>query len=659
MELKRICTVVTLSSLLLGTAYSSTFAAASSDDLAIDALMEMSLEELSELPITILRQKQDTFTTPSSIYIITQEDIKRSSATTIAGLLRLVPGFHVGQTSGSRWSVNARGPNQPFSHEMLVLLDGRSVYTPLFNGVYWNRVDTLLDDIDRIEVIRGSGGSLWGSNAANGIVNIVTKNAADSKGGLGYLELGSGQYNQGYGGRYGVQVADSGYLRFYGKHRKLVSGEVPELDEQSGKASLVPGESSHDAGDHTQGGFRGDWNLAGKSFTFQGDIYSGDEGIVKIGSITRSATQDTVSYEGGNLLARLSSGKDVKNEWSGQIYFDYESHENSTFKDSRVSADIDFQQSIGVAGQEIIWGAGYRLIDNSSTNSSRMFGFALDPADTTDHLFSLFIQDSISFFANRLNLVAGIKYEHNDYTGSEWQPSVKASYTPAEEHNVWASLTRAVTVPSLANTSGYLDLSAFDGATCAMVGGSMDPRLGCVLRVAEEDPDANVLVSSEIGYRFHRGEWFNMEHALFYNKYPHQNSESDRIDYMFGYEGVVRFNILENWNLEASYTFHDPKEDKKYRDTIEMSKHSVKARSYLDLPWNTSFDLFYYYESAAQNFPAYHKLDIHFSYKPIDQLDFSLLFSNVLGDHVEMLTDSQRGNSVQEPSVLFKVTGRF
>src|SRR6266436_587699 len=376
----------------------------------------ITLEDLMDLQVTsVSKRAQKLADAAAAIFVITQEDIRRSGATSIPEALRLVPGLEVARIDENKWAIGSRGFNGRFDNKLLVLIDGRSVYTPLFSGVYWNIQDVMLEDLDRIEVIRGPGATLWGANAVDGVINIITKPAASTQSTI--ITAGGGTEERGAGGvRYGSKIGDSTHYRIYGKYFDW------------GPSNYITGGTAHDAWDAVRGGFRADWTPAGSnSLTIQGDMYRSnyDEtlNVPTLSSPYSNTFANNGVYSGGNVLARWNH---TTEGGSMSLQADYDNTttvDHSLFEDHQNIFDIDFQDGFHAGNhQQIVWGVGYRSILDHNDSSSTV---SLQPSRVNLNQFSTFLQDEISLVDNRLRLTVGSKLEHNTFTGFEVEPNAR------------------------------------------------------------------------------------------------------------------------------------------------------------------------------------------------------------------------------------------
>ncbi len=423
-----------LSALLAGNAMAQ-------DPKTVPDVTAMSMEDLMNMKVTsVSKRTQKVADAAAAIFVITQEDIRRSGATSIPEALRLAPGLEVARIDQNKWAIGSRGFNGRFDNKLLVLIDGRSVYTPLFSGVYWNIQDVLLEDIDRIEVIRGPGATLWGANAVDGGINIITKPAASTQSAI--VKAGAGTEERGSGSvRYGGKMGDDTHYRIYGKYFDW------------GPSNYASGGTAHDAWDAIRGGFRADWTPAGSnSLTVQGDIYrSHYDETLTVPNLTGPNYSSTFpndgEYSGGNILARWNHTTEG-GSMSLQAYYDNTTTvDHMLFEDHQNIFDIDFQDGFHAGNhQQFLWGLGYRSILDHNHSS---FTVSLQPNQVNLNQFSAFVQDEISLVDNRLRLTLGTKLEHNTFTGFEVEPNARLLWNLSPKQSVWTAVSRAVRTPAL------------------------------------------------------------------------------------------------------------------------------------------------------------------------------------------------------------------
>src|SRR5438034_11419109 len=399
----------------------------------------MSMEDLMNLQVTsVSKRTQKVADAAAAIFVLTQEDIRRSGATSIPEALRLVPGLEVARIDQNKWAIGSRGFNGRFDNKLLVLIDGRSVYTPLFSGVYWNVQDVMLEDVDRIEVIRGPGATLWGANAVDGVINIITKPAKATQSAV--VTAGAGTEERASGSaRYGGTIGKTAY-RVYGKYFNW-------------GPSVYPSDTSaHDGWDALRGGFRADWTPAGANYlTLQGDIYRSkyDETltVASLSAPYSNTFPNDGKYSGGNILGRWNHTSEGSS-MSLQMYYDNTTiTDHSLFGDHQNILDIDFQDGFHAGNsQQFVWGLGYRSIHDKNDAS---FTVSLQPNQVTLNQFSTFLQDEISLVDNRLQITLGSKFERNEFTGFEIEPNARLLWNLTPNQSVWTAVSRAVRTPAL------------------------------------------------------------------------------------------------------------------------------------------------------------------------------------------------------------------
>lgn len=472
------------------------------------SLLELGFEQLMDMEVsTAARREQPLSHTPAAVSVITAEDIRRSGAASLPEALRLAPGVAVAQISPSKWSVSIRGFSGRFANKLLVLIDGRSVYTPAFSGVYWEIHDLPLEEVERIEVIRGPGATLWGANAVNGVINIITRHSSSTHGAVADLRGGNRQQSGGL--RVGGSLADQADLRVHA-----------EIERQDGFDSVFEGELDNDF-DRQQIGFRSDWSYRGTNqFTLQGDLIRLDQGQVLTvpdlnappGFSTR--VDDRVDVDAGNLLARWERSLSVDSEIQVQVYWDYYQREEFTREERVSTLDLDMQHRVSAYDtHDIIWGLGYRYIDDTAESNPQVIsGFRESRAL---NMFSGFIQDEMELMNDELWLTLGTKVEHNDLTGVEWQPNIRLLWAPDTEQSLWGSIARAVRTPSY----GERDYRVSTDVVAPFSGLNPSP-LPVVLAVdGNAGFDSESVVAYEVGYRRRFSERLTLDIAAFYNDY--------------------------------------------------------------------------------------------------------------------------------------------
>ncbi len=605
----------------LGSFGGPAFAAVDEIENSFNALKKMSLEQLMDVEITsVSRRPEKLFEAASAIQVITDEDIRRSGAMRLPEALHLASNLEVAQIDSRQWAISARGFNSTTADKMLVMIDGRTIYTPLYAGVFWDVQDTLLEDIDRIEVISGPGAALWGANAVNGVINITTKNAKDTPGLL--LLGGGGTELRGFGGvRYGGQLAPDVHYRVYGKYFDRDSTTFPSGQE---------GINNWHMG---QGGFRVDWDASEANLvTLQGDYYDG--------SIRQPGASD-IAVSGGNVIGRWSHTFSKDSDIKLQLYYD-QTHRiiPGTFGEDLDTYDIDFQHRLPVGEwNDVIWGLGYRFIRDDVTNYPVL---AFLPAGVSRQWFSGFVQDGIALVKNRLQLTLGMKIEHNDYTGFEFQPSTRLAWLASKEQTMWVAVSRAVRAPSRIDREFY---APRDPPFILLQGG---PNF-----VSEE------LVAYEAGYRIQPQPRLSLSAAAFFNDYDNLRS-SERLNpstpfpfvlgnglkgHSLGAEVTADYRVTDSWRVKAGYTqvhVHiRPKPgstDTTFGSTESNDpEHQFFLRSSLDLPGHFEFDPAFRYVAGLANpnqgVPSYGELDVRLAWHAKPGLELSVVGQNLLHRH--------------------------
>lgn len=491
-----------LSPLFVVQATLPTMASGSEDNRYLD----MDLVQLMQVTVTSVAKKPQTLAdTPAAVYVISQEDIRRSGATSIPQALAMAPGLQVAQISASKWAVSSRGFGGYTSNKLLVLMDGRSVYSPAYSGVFWDMQNTLLEDIDRIEVIRGPGATVWGANAVNGVINIITKKAQDTQGTL--LRASAGTEERANGAvRYGGKMGENAFARFY------VTGNNRDSNELAGDNI-----DANDDWHNTQTGFRMDGTVGSTNqWTLQGDLFDLYGHQISFpfwqpNSFFPQAKYGDHDASGGNLIGSWQHTFANRDKLTVKSYYDAndrsEDYYGITFR--TVDFDLQYETSLGERNN-LTMGTGYRRVDGTFGDT-----FQVQIPDQTTDLYSAFLQDEINLLSDRLWLTLGMKYEHNTYTGNEWQPTARLLWKPETDHTVWGAVSRAVRTPSMVERSGSLIM--------AMVPNRLNPPsyyppLAIKLN-GNPDFDVETLMAYELGYRWQARRDISFDLALFYNDY--------------------------------------------------------------------------------------------------------------------------------------------
>lgn len=632
----------------------------SGEVLAVPAdLGQLSLEELMSIEITsVAKKSQRLADAAAAIHVITAEDIQRAGLTSLPEALRLAPGVHVAQLDGNKWSVSVRGMGGRWASQLLVLMDGRTIYNPLFGGVNWEVQDTLLEDIERIEVIRGPGGTLWGANAVNGVINIISKKAADTQGGLAYARVGT--HDNGVGLRYGAELGPGMHLR---GHAKLGDHEPFEFSDRAaytgGRPVGTPGGEAHDGWDMRSAGFRLDNRLAGgDNFTLQGDVYDGDIDQTAVTIVPSRPgnvlVPETVRASGANMLLRWQR-RLADGELQVQAYVDRTERKGMLLRQQIDTWDIEFQHRFSPSERhDIVWGGGYRAVAGELAGSN-MVSFSESKGDTA--LYNLFMQDEIRLRSD-LALTLGAKLEHSEYVGMEPQPSARLHWQADASQALWAAWSRAVRTPSLSDR--YVSL----------VQTNLAPFTPLTLKGSRQF-DSERLTAYEAGWRKQLRDDINLDAAVFLFDYDDLRS-SERTTaipptYTFGnrlrakshgFELSGAWRVTPDWRLRASYSRlrldaePEPGSTDPFTEArIEGNspRHQFQLHSHARLRPDVDFDAMLYYVGAVQNETAgdYVRLDLRLAWRPRKDLELNLVGQNLLDDrHFEFIGQESLASDV-------------
>jgi iron complex outermembrane receptor protein len=641
-------------------------------------LTEKSIEDLMDIEVTSVSKKEEKlFQTAAAVYVITQEEIRRSGLTSIPELLRLAPGVEVARIDGTKWAISARGFNGRLANKLLVLIDGRSVYSPETSGVYWEVQDLLLEDIERIEVIRGPGGTLWGANAVNGVINIITKRTRETQGGI--VIAGGGSEERGFVGfRYGGKLGDKASYRVFGKYFNR-----SELVAPSGRGA-------NDGQHEERGGGRVEWQPTERDeLTLEGDIYrtnlrENPTGISPANPFAPLANR-IGEFSGGYIMGRWARVSSKESDIALQVYYERFNRKLFELADHIDTFDLDFQQHVALGRrQDIVWGLGYRLVSHhAESNSNSPIQF--DPEAKTGQLFSGFAQDEITLVKDRLRLILGIKLEHNYLSGFEAQPSVRLSWTPSRRQTAWAAVSRAVRTPARSQQDIRVNFQAFPGP-----GGL--PIIVAVL--GSTSPDSEILNAYELGYRAQPHRKLSLDITTFYNVYHRLTSFEPGLPFFetdplpphlvspifydnllqgetYGLEAAINLDITRRWKLHGSYSFlrvqlhrlgtsQDPASEAAEGDN---PRHQFQLHSYLNLWRNFDLDTALYHVSrlGGQPVPGYTRIDSRIGWHIRENIEVSGGVQNLLDNrHLEFNgADVLVLPSQVRRSVYGKLTWRF
>jgi len=639
-----------------------------------DELINLSVEDLLNVEVISVAKKAKSLNdSPAAIFVITQDDIKRIGATSVPEALRLAPGLDVARIDSNKWAISARGFNGRFANKLLVLIDGRSIYTRAFAGVYWENQDVMLEDVERIEVIRGPGATLWGANAVNGVINIITKHSEDTQGGL--LVAGGGTEEQGFGSfRYGGKINTDTTARVYIKGFKR-DENTHELGGEAG-----------DDWDKVQGGFRMDSQLSlHDKLTIQGDAYRSEinqnSKFPQIAPPYQTNLNESIDSFGGNLLARHQHTFSSTSNYSLQVFYDFYERNETFINESRHVIDIDIQHRFALLDwNDIVWGAAYRYNhDNFSNNAFT----EVNPSNRNDQLFSAFIQDEITLIDDALWFTLGSKFEHNDYSGFEAQPTARLMWAPHHQHRFWGAVSRAVRTPSR--------LEHEMNTIQTVIPPTPRPATEVLLE-GNTNFDSEAVISYEIGYRTTFINNLSIDFTAFYNDYQNLRSgepgqpgqynpvtqsiplplqiENNYSAHTYGLEVSTVWQMLNWWRWDASYSLLKTDFNKQDAiDTIGSSpQQHVSLRSSIS-PWNNiELDVLFRYvdtNTAVSSFGTatikdYVSMDIRLAWQPIANLELSLVGQNLLAEkHFEYRQEFITSDTEIDRGMYGKLTWSF
>ena len=613
-------------------------------------LTKVNLEDLMNIEVTSVSKKEQKLSrTASAVFVVTQDDIRRSGATNIPDLLRMVPGVDVAQINANKWAISVRGFNGQNSNKLLVLIDGRTVYSPMFSGVFWDAQDVPLDSIDRIEVIRGPGAAVWGANAVNGVINIITKKASNTQGGL--LTVGGGTYDRGLGtARYGGKLSNNASYRVSADG--FAVNHVPDTAGGNGNNDW---EVAH-------GGFRVDANASDRdSITLQGDSEIGNAGetansVVSTSPLMYGIFPHNDRFSGWNLLSRWDHVASPHSETSLQVYFDRSTRGDSTYGIGLNTFDLDFQHHVGWGERhDFVWGLGYRVSSDDTLTTPR-FSFA--PEERTTQLFSSFVQDEISVLPDHLYLSLGTKLEHNEYTGFGLEPSARISWTPSNRNMFWTAVSQADRTPARTDTDLRFNSAVLPGPN----------GLPLLVSIFGNPKFKNeVLRATEAGYRTQITPRVALSSTVFFNNYRDLASVESGTPFLesgpspsylvipnsfsnlahgetHGLELFANWNLSNHWSLSPGYSFltmhihRDPSSDDLTTARVTQGSspnHQAQLRSHVDLPrhWGWNASAYFVGRLPAQAVPSYTRLDSNFTWQPAKRFSITLAGENLLKDH--------------------------
>ncbi len=568
-------------------------------------LADLTLEELGDVVVTsVSRRRERLAAAPASIYVITREDIRRSGVTTLPEALRLAPNLQVARADANQYAISARGSNAVLANKLLVLIDGRVVYTPLFSGVFWEAQDTLLEDVDRIEVISGPGATLWGANAVNGVINVITRPATATQGVV--VAAGSGNQESGAFARYGSQIGNQTSFRVYGK--------VSDREH----SQLTDGRPVRDEAELAQVGFRLDSGEVTRSYTVQGDVYRGEADQVP-------SPRD---IRGGNLLGRFSQSFANESRLVAQAYYDHTFRDHpGVFRESLDIFDVYLQYGfVPFESHTLLVGGGYRHARDRITNPAIQ---AFLPAEKSLNWSHLFLQDEIAL-GHGVRTTLGVKVEDNTYTGAEVMPNARIAWQPADDRLLWAALSRAVRAPSRIDREFFVPASS----PFLLAGGpNFESEIANVAEIGYRASVGNRFTGSITGY------WHDFDRIRSLEPRPGGLMFENKIEgRTYGVEAWAEYRPIDRWRLSAGVVSQRVKFEREpdSRDTTGLvaagndPESWWQLRSNYDVAQNVEFDVRARRISSLPNpyVPGYLAIDLRIAWRPWRQLEASFSVQN-------------------------------
>ena len=609
-------------------------------------LAEMSIEQLVNVEVvsvnSLFKKETPLNQAPAAAAVVSPDDIRRLGITTIPEALRMVPGLDVARIDSHQWAISSRGFDGEFANKLLILVDGRTIYGPAYGGVNWGMQDIMIEDLDRIEVIRGPGASLWGANAVNGVINILSKSAKDTQGLLVSASEGT-EDNPSVAIRYGGQLATNLYYRVYGKYFNR-EGLVTST-----------GADANDNWNSAQGGTRLDWEPSDDNkFTLQGSFYNDfvheNENVILLTPPYITTNINVQNHDsGGNVLGRWTHQISDVSSLSLQAYYDHFQQEQVGSTETQDAFDLDAQHRFPIGEcNDIIWGLGYHY---TTANYPPSFYLYWTPPEQHSQLYSAFVQDEITLSPKLLTVTAGSKFEHNDFTGFEIQPSVRLLWTPTDNQTVWAAISRAVRTPSRYESGARVNYSV-----SSIPSPPNATPFGLVSLFGNPNAESENLIAYELGYRIEPTKRLSFDLAGFYNQYDKllrfvtnssyvqgpftvfpQTIENAGSAETFGCELSSQWKVTDNWRLLAGYSWLHVNLNPNAPAFQGNPQNQFQLRSYLDLPWNMELNAAGYYvdHQVAANglgmttIPAYFRLDLGLIWHPTKTLEIGVWGQNL------------------------------
>lgn len=633
-----------------------------------DNLDSMSFESLGNIVTSVSKRPEDSFKSAAAITVITQEDIKLSGATHVAEVLRMVPGLNVARADSSNWAITSRGFNATTANKLLVLVDGRTIYTPLFSGVYWDMQDMILEDIDRIEVIRGPGATQWGANAVNGVINIITKRAEQTQGAFASQLIGTEDRSI-TEARYGGAAGEGTFYRAYARYAEHDASED------------TTGANGQNDWNNGRAGFRVDHDVSStRKITLQGDMTEGNYNLDLYPPSTTppffNFVRDDLDARNANLLGRWTETHGDGFESTFQVYYDFQNRQYSQLNQDIQTFDFDYQTAWQFNDRHsFVWGAGYRLLQDDLQGSPAL---SFMPQERTTDLYNAFFQDTIAIVPKVVDLTLGSKFEHNDYTGFEVQPSARVSWYPTNEQTVWGAISRSVRTPSRAEDDIQGDVA-------------FDPSVGVLYRQDNDrGMDSEELIAYEVGYRVRPTNSTMLDITAFYNDYDDLRTFEFQTPTLspggfiivpvtarnlgegstYGTEISGTWDVTPQWSLTAAYSYLQLRTKisatssdislAEEEGKIPNHQFNLRSQYYLTDDIDITNTIYYVDKLQLYNIDDYVRFDTRIGYKVMPGVDLDLVGQNLFSSsHAEFGAPLYGLSNEIERNLYARVTFRY